>query len=633
MSRTFSADSSASINSEQIWKMAGERPAHPLEAPCFTRHLLFRLMKEDNPRYLEKSDETSSDKREKWFNLTKSLTNIVNRFGTAVHELPNVTICQENNLSNKMYSIYSTIMIELRPSSYINEHNKQDNNQFRLRIRIDLYSESIGITIASDQFKSGDIFDKISNPKSIDDVNYIYRVWDQNPLYQAFDNIIKEHSLFSNNLIGDFRGLIYANNSAIGKESYNTDSLSTIQAFKKKLSGSAANPAESIAESSHSYNAILRANEENAHKIRDDIVSFFQQRGDIIDRFLENTGNIREVSTDSVLCSFLHGNALYCAPLASNRLDTGYLRCGIIKYIIVSSAMDGNQLGRLVRRLHILGELRYLALLDYKLEGLDKKDLKSVSNDLRHVGNELDKYVSNNKNNPILPMKLIEKVNLSLSKMSMIHDGSLMYRIEQSRYYANTFKDQIVDLRIDKIEGYQSYDQFIRRNVYQLFSKIDQIGRRYDALAKRIEQWIMMSEADASRKLLDNAENFATIFIVYYVGYISKQYFEKLNCEKGRLDYSISQLMCNDSMIHITEMLKNNYNDIWMIVLILVIGDVLGNDKEITITVYKILKKIFELLFKPIKAMVWLVKTAIDFLKPANLMKIANRLREKKKVE
>jgi hypothetical protein len=53
MSHVVQEGVNSGYNVEQIWKMAGERPAFRLEGPCFTRHMLFRLKKENNPRYVK----------------------------------------------------------------------------------------------------------------------------------------------------------------------------------------------------------------------------------------------------------------------------------------------------------------------------------------------------------------------------------------------------------------------------------------------------------------------------------------------------------------------------------------------------------------------------------------------------
>jgi hypothetical protein len=529
--------------------MAGERPAFQLEGPCFTRHMLFRLMKEKNPRYADDSLESE----QKWESITGAMQSFVNKISKSFSSSINIKLNHDKNEDTE-YNIKRTVMLEIR------EKNCQydEKNKFRARMRIDLYSESVGITIACDSFSKGKIFSCLRNISSIDDFNYVYKIWESNePVFGEIDEHLSEcffKSEIFNGLIGDFRGLMLPadlNKKIINRK---VDSISG-----------------------------QKINNVNNKHISPKIIDFFDRNGSIIDDFLDQK---KSSASDSVLCSFLDGGVVYGAPLASKTLESSSYNCGIVNYIIIYDDLDGNQLGRLVRRLHILGELRYLALLDYKLENSNLKDLKNVSKALRKIGNSLDQYVEGNGNNPILPMKYIKSVNLSPSQISLISDGSLLYRIEQSRYYSGTFKDQIQDLRIKRIEGYQSYDQFIRRNVYQLFAKIDQIGRRYEALSKRIERWIIMSEADTSRKLLDNAENFATIFLVYYGGVIIEKNWYLIN---EYLGYKSSNIQ---------------FEYIWLSILLFVICDVMGNDKNITMLIYRIFRKILRFLFLPYRVFI-----------------------------
>lgn len=589
--------------------MAGERPAFSLHGPCFTRHLLFRLRKEENPRYIE-GDEVIDDRqiRDKWQQITLSVTNLIKELRKVSSINLGESLYSNNDDSNNFSSIKSTIMREIRSPSY----DGDKNGKFRIRMRIDVYSESIGITVASDKFSDGDLYKLLNSPDKFDDLDNIYNIWDTNhAIYGHFNEIIKRIGFPYQNLIGDFRGIMIPGISdhdydlfeIAQKTSFSDKSRNiakTVKNFASNKLGTSVNSEESsdfksekTLISSDSYLALAKL-KESGQNLSNNIVNFCKKNGAIIDDFLRIREDYDKPSADSVMCSFLNGNVLYSAPLASNRLEPGDSECGIVKFLIVYGDVKGDQLGRLVRRLHILGELRYLALLDYKLEN-GEKDLKTVSNDLRHIGNKLDNYVKLNKENPILPMNAIKEINLSLSKISLVSDGSLIYRIAQSRYYANTFKDQIKDLRIGRIEGYQSYDQFIRRNVYQLFSKIDQIGQRYDLLGRRIERWILMSEADTSRKLLDNAENFATIFLVYYGGVIISKSWDKIS----------------DKFDAIRGV---NFDYIWTVILLAVIADVVGNKKEITMIVYCAFRRVLHFVFFPYRVIKRILSEGLDMV-------------------
>jgi hypothetical protein len=179
-------------------------------------------------------------------------------------------------------------------------------------------------------------------------------------------------------------------------------------------------------------------------------------------------------------------------------------------------------------------------------------------------------------------------------------------------YYATEFKNRVGDLRTNRIEGYQSYDEFVKRFLYQIFSKIEQIDTQYREIGRRIDRWTFLSEANSSFEhhrliedstkqtkqvadnieslqrtiahLLENAEKFAAIFFVYYLGSILKAPLTDT--------FVVPQRLRNLTGISF------DYNFLWATIALLVTINMFGNRGYACKNAYKFAKRLGELILR-----------------------------------
>jgi uncharacterized membrane-anchored protein len=174
-----------------------------------------------------------------------------------------------------------------------------------------------------------------------------------------------------------------------------------------------------------------------------------------------------------------------------------------VRHLLVFAGSSFSQVGRLVRRLHVLGEFRHAALLDYDNE--DKVDLKKVSRTLRLLGREVDRVFT------MSPATRIADLPALLKDMNRLQanaaETGVLYRIEQSRYYAGEFKRTLPHLRTVRVDDWQSYDDFVARYIYQLFARIDRVGTRYDGLMRRLSLLTTFSLATEIRSYQENVKD------------------------------------------------------------------------------------------------------------------------------
>jgi hypothetical protein len=213
---------------------------------------------------------------------------------------------------------------------------------------------------------------------------------------------------------------------------------------------------------------------------------------------------------EPVVCGMLDGKALYAASLGE--WGPGIERPQPIRHLLVYAGHSYSQLGRLVRRMQVLGELRHAAILDYGPDGLGaKKGLREASREIRVLGGQLTAATSDitadagrlnaskTLGKEIGTMTRLSYFINELAGISGIVDGGLTHRIEQSRYYANEFQAAIKHLRLVRIGDWQPYDDFVQRYILHLFARIDRIGNRYEALGRRVDRLLFFQQA----KLLD----------------------------------------------------------------------------------------------------------------------------------
>ncbi len=210
---------------------------------------------------------------------------------------------------------------------------------------------------------------------------------------------------------------------------------------------------------------------------------------------------------NKVMCGVLDGAAIFGTSLRQKPgAPTSPLR-----FFIIYDGFKSEQLGRMIRRLHVVAELRMAALVD-----LEK--MRSASEAIRDAGGLSD----------------LSKLGPIYSTIGEMCTGGLLYRINQSRYYAQVYRERLQDLRIVRIEGWQPYDEFVRRTIYRDFDFIDRLGARYAQLGERISRLVARELADNIQKnqlaslgvqselmwLQTFAEPIGTAAFIYYVGQI-----------------------------------------------------------------------------------------------------------------
>lgn len=455
------------------------RPAYGVNAPALFRHLGFRIVvAADNP--LTATDIMDAAKRRRAFvqKLNASLASLQQRCATAITLLFAIDTA---DASDTVIPTTNTLLNVL-------ERLPADLAAWRARLRVDIHSEYYFVTIILDQRSGHECDPKIDNyERTLTEtgcaaLNTAALIQEY---YETVWNALDEHLA---NALADFPGEQFTEFRSIALRDRNSPFLKNRDKNPETYTIPQID-ASDFGGARKSMRDWLGRNVRCVHEIL---------------QFQEFTQKIDQ-DANCVLCEMLDGSAVYGSSVRQVPLPTdarGHGPAGMqpLRYFLLYNGLSKYQLGRLIRRTHVMGELRVAAVLDADL-------LDQASMEIRALGNKIDEFLKEPEEEVTLSDSEIDAVLQRLNKISALVPGGLMYRINRSRYYVQAFRERMSDMRVKRLEGWQPYDEFFQRNLYQVFDEIDQIGKRYEALAERINRLIVARNADRLRRSQENIKD------------------------------------------------------------------------------------------------------------------------------
>ena len=256
---------------------------------------------------------------------------------------------------------------------------------------------------------------------------------------------------------------------------------------------------------------------------------------------------------NNVLCyiggkAAIYGSALF---LLNPKDPTTFKDESYLRHFIIFDDTNIYSIGRLLRRLHVLFELRTMAFIE-------RHEISSTYDALLKIGRKLSDMIDSMTNESTLDIakfsRIIETYNdIGRGKNSIDElvieenvcdevirykrcSGGLLYRVNRSRYYYNSLRSRMHDLRSQRIKGFQPYKRFVHRNYDQMMEAIISISERYTQLGQRIERAISLTHTLQQRKITQYALVATVIFSGFSalsaLGGASNLY--GLGCEKTR---------------------------------------------------------------------------------------------------
>jgi hypothetical protein len=211
--------------------------------------------------------------------------------------------------------------------------------------------------------------------------------------------------------------------------------------------------------------------------------------------------------TEFTVSRLLDGRVLYATALGPQPKPGKPGNEQPLLFYMHSVTQCPRQIGRLLDRLCSLGTLRLAAIVALPSLKRVSQEIWSVDQIARETRGYLHKLIQlvgtgekDNKSRGDLNKNILDGLEDIHSKMARlsagkfnlrpkefdpnleIGDASIEYRLVRSTYYERQFSDQLRSLRIQRLEGYQPYDEFVRRRLQSAFNFIRGVNTRIEQI-------------------------------------------------------------------------------------------------------------------------------------------------------
>jgi hypothetical protein len=489
MNRHRRYDIEPSPQYSELAHAAHRRPAYSLNAPALTRHLLLRPKPDANP--IGARDNRETVRRE-------------NALRRRINEM--LVRAQPEAETPVRFAVGNEKADGITRLEYLDSFSctLATTMACRLRLHVDIHSEFFTVTLLADGFDSGNAGDThgvtqiLLDLQECDCAGRAGADEIRDNFYRAFWEKVEIETriglgLLPAEILGDFRGFVACPpviSQALDSRGH--------QELELPLSG---------------------MQEQRRDSELDDALNRFVSSRPILFSSIFGLGpddmeTMADQDANVVMCGMDDGAAIYGSALG--RQSPG--QAGPLRYFLIYDGYSANQVGRLVHRLHGMAELRTAALMD--MDGLRK-----ASRALRVLGYDVDKATKT-----LSDPDETGRLNRQLTRIGHGCVGGLNYRVTRSRYYAQIYRERMQDLRIVRIEGWQAYDVFVRRNIFEDFDYVSRIGDRNDTLRERIEVLLgtgqtsqMREHVQELRDLQQFAEIVSAAAFTYYLGETLKE--------------------------------------------------------------------------------------------------------------
>ncbi|MDX2205175.1 MAG: DUF3422 family protein [Hyphomicrobiaceae bacterium] len=199
-----------------------------------------------------------------------------------------------------------------------------------------------------------------------------------------------------------------------------------------------------------------------------------------------------------------------------------------IRYMIfVRNAPDRKQLARLVERMNAMGSTRLFALrdflkireasthvrmrgqeLDVIVEQWTKSQDEARTGDEDYDGDARDKYYKDLSRSSRRAERRLIGISAALDEVGRDTVGGLPFRIARASYYIGMFRSLLKSLRVERVEKWMPYDEFVTRGLDPTFEFITGVGTRLEKLRARLQNAMqavqtsaIVAQTEATRQL------------------------------------------------------------------------------------------------------------------------------------
>ncbi len=193
-------------------------------------------------------------------------------------------------------------------------------------------------------------------------------------------------------------------------------------------------------------------------------------------------GDTQSRQREIVCFSIFRGSAIYMshlgAPMSNTTANSGGLADADFT-AFAAIALPGRrwQTGRLIYRMNQIGAFRLMALKDYD-------EFLHAGEDAKAILSDLERLSAIEYSEDKLSAKLTNLKALKIRIDRLGHGGiyELKYKIRRSRNSTDRFRQTVQTMDLNRIEGWQSYDDFVIRRLNPVFLHVATIDDRLNLL-------------------------------------------------------------------------------------------------------------------------------------------------------
>lgn len=193
-------------------------------------------------------------------------------------------------------------------------------------------------------------------------------------------------------------------------------------------------------------------------------------------------------SGNAALSLMLDGLAIHGTTLGMHRHGSPRTSFNEVHHFIIYGGPSRQQLGRLIRTLHAVGENRFLVLRGFSDIDLAGRRLQALRQDLAKAEGALNKETESETvlSNAEDTLKATSQRLVELKEVQ--NDGGLTHRLSRLRTNEKNLLRQLAVLRIDRLEGWRPFDEFITRNVLPYVTYLKSVGFTLSVVEQDIQR-------------------------------------------------------------------------------------------------------------------------------------------------
>jgi uncharacterized membrane-anchored protein len=186
--------------------------------------------------------------------------------------------------------------------------------------------------------------------------------------------------------------------------------------------------------------------------------------------------------------------------LATAVTDFRIARDGFSRLLVFDRGMTPRQAGRMVQRLFEIDSYRMLALLALPIARQHAPDVTGWERELAEITNALPN--ADEQSEPILLDRLTRLEAQTESRKAENH-----FRFSAAEAYYDLVKRRIAELREERIQGLQTFEEFTERRLAPAMSTCTSLSKRQDSLSQRVSQatQLLSTRVDITRERQNQA--------------------------------------------------------------------------------------------------------------------------------